>query len=79
MYTININAQAETENQIDALIQSMKNLKINFEYKTAEKTDNEIDKNDAGYSQEFVAKIEQGLKEIKDGKTSKLDLETLWK
>lgn len=57
----------ENKEQTKVLKAFMKALKISFETK------------EAGYDPDFVAMIQQGDKDIKAGKGTKIDIDNLWK
>lgn len=75
MQTINIVAHAEDISQIEAIKAILKALKIKFEiYKNKSK--------EKPYNPEFVAMIQQGDKDLKEGKGKKMslkELNDLWK
>ena len=60
-------AHPANKEQLNAIKAIMRALKVDFK----------IEKNP--YNPEFVAKIEQGRKEIKEGKGVKVKVEDLWK
>jgi len=63
-------AQPNTVEQATALKAVMEALKIKYEVTTAEKSP---------YDQAFVAKILESKQQAKEGKTVKIDLQSLWK
>ena len=72
METVNIKAHTMDASQIEAIKAFMKALKIKFE----------LSKEQSPYNPEFVKKIEQGDKDLKNGKGRKVsieELDNLWK
>lgn len=72
MKSINITAYTDDASQIEALKAFMKALKIKFE----------LTKDKSTYNEEFVKKIQQGDKDLKEGKGRTVTLEELdglWK
>ena len=72
METVNIKAHTMDASQIEAIKAFMKALKIKFE----------LSKEQSPYKPEFVKKIEQGDKDLKNGKGRKVsieELDNLWK
>jgi len=59
--------QPDSKEKSDAIKAFMKALKISFE------------ETKSPYNPEFVAKIKQGEKDIKAGKTRKISLDDIWK
>ena len=74
MQTANFTIKTDDISQINALKTILKAMKIDFKF-----TKPKVDK---PYNPDFVAKILQGNKDIKDGKGKKItidDLNSLWK
>ncbi len=68
MKAINITAYPSNETEIDAIKAFMKALKIKFEV---------ANKTDSPYNPEFVAKIQKGDEDLKNGKGKKMTLAQL--
>lgn len=72
MEIINITAHTNDETQIEAIKAFMKALKIKFK----------LSKKQSSYNPEFVKKIQQGDKDVKNGKGRTVtlkELDNLWK
>jgi hypothetical protein len=68
MKSINITAYPSNETEIDAIKAFMKALKIKFEV---------VKKSESPYNPEFVAKIQKGDEDLKNGKGKKMTLAQL--
>ena len=68
MDAINIKAYPSNSQQIDAIKAFMKALDIKFELAK-----------DSPYNSDFVEKIKNSQKQVKDGKTVKIELDDIWK
>lgn len=68
MDAVNIKAYPSNSQQMDAIKAFMKALNIKFEVA-----------NDSLYNPNFVKKIKNSQKQVKEGKTVKIDLDDIWK
>jgi len=68
MDAVNIKAYPSNSQQMDAIKAFMKALNIKFEVA-----------NDSPYNPNFVKKIKNSQKQVKEGKTVKIDLDDIWK
>ncbi|WP_392437942.1 DUF2683 family protein [Cruoricaptor ignavus] len=72
METLNIKALDVNTEQMKAIEEFFKKLKIRFEFS----------KEESGYDEEFVEKIQQGDEDIKNGNVKSItldELDALWK